>query len=252
MCISTLQIGQDGKDFGQYWRPVLGIEQAVLSVISLFDDPNIEDPANTAAANQYKKDKKAYEQRCRNLAVESLKFLPKDFEHPSEIYKRLKKAQEEKERAKQEAAKTKEEVYVEDEDLWEYDFEDISEDWDESDSDCDDEGDEVHMQASDDEEEDGEDEAIIEIDVDDGNYPRLTDNYEECDTAESLYRINTNEEQSRKRSSFSRFLRTVKRKSKPKEVRNTHVKKRTSKRLPGLTKLLHNIKSIPKRLTSCT
>lgn len=83
VCISTLQLGPDGQDsVGHFWRPVLGIEQAILSVVSLLSDPNIDDPANTGAANLYKLHRTDFLQRCKNLANKSKSLVPSDFEFP--------------------------------------------------------------------------------------------------------------------------------------------------------------------------
>jgi len=36
------------------WRPVLGVEQILLSVVSMLNDPNIESPANIDAAIEFR------------------------------------------------------------------------------------------------------------------------------------------------------------------------------------------------------
>mmetsp|Transcript_587 Transcript_587/g.778 ORF Transcript_587/g.778 Transcript_587/m.778 type:complete len:386 (-) Transcript_587:257-1414(-) len=82
VCISTLQTGPDGADKGQYWRPILGVEHALLSVVSLLSDPNVDDPANTTAANLYKSDIDSYRKKCRVFAEKSLKDIPDDFQYP--------------------------------------------------------------------------------------------------------------------------------------------------------------------------
>jgi ubiquitin-conjugating enzyme E2 G1 len=33
------------------WRPILGAEAVILSVVSMLNDPNIESPANLDASN---------------------------------------------------------------------------------------------------------------------------------------------------------------------------------------------------------
>lgn len=40
------------------WRPILGVEQIIISVISMLSDPNDESPANLDAAVQWRNDKK--------------------------------------------------------------------------------------------------------------------------------------------------------------------------------------------------
>ena len=36
------------------WRPILGVEAVLLSVISMMNDPNINSPANIDASIQYR------------------------------------------------------------------------------------------------------------------------------------------------------------------------------------------------------
>jgi ubiquitin-conjugating enzyme E2 G1 len=36
------------------WRPILGVEAIILSVISMLNSPNIESPANLEASLQYR------------------------------------------------------------------------------------------------------------------------------------------------------------------------------------------------------
>ena len=57
VCITTLQKPPPRSETNQstlssevHWRPVLGVEQVYLSIISLLSDPNLDDPANAAAA----------------------------------------------------------------------------------------------------------------------------------------------------------------------------------------------------------
>ena len=93
VCISTLQTAKtEGKDAAHYWRPVLGIEQAILSVVSLLSDPNLDDPANTAAANLMRRNKSEFDKRCAKLAQESLKAVPKDFELPKMNHETVKES----------------------------------------------------------------------------------------------------------------------------------------------------------------
>ena len=71
------------------------------------------------------------------------------------------------------------------------------------------------MCSSDDEEEEQEDEAFVEIDADEDKdkYLQLRDNYEEFDSAESLFNIETHDGQGRRRSKiFSSVVRAVSRK----------------------------------------
>nr|CCC95935.1 unnamed protein product [Trypanosoma congolense IL3000] len=64
------------------WRPVQTIRSVLLSVVSLFSDPDPKDagaPANVAALAQYRKDRDGFNRRCQELAVKSLSELPDGF-----------------------------------------------------------------------------------------------------------------------------------------------------------------------------
>ena len=54
------------------WRPSLGVEKIILSVISLFDDPNCDSPANIDAAVMFRNNRKEYEKKVRQLALKSM------------------------------------------------------------------------------------------------------------------------------------------------------------------------------------
>ena len=85
MCISILH--PPGTDeFNQQesaderWRPILGVESILLSVVSMLTDPNISSPANIEASVrnkqiQYKNDKVGYVRKVRRLAQNSVNFL---------------------------------------------------------------------------------------------------------------------------------------------------------------------------------
>lgn len=97
VCISTLQTGKPGDDSGVYWRPVLGVEQAILSVVSLLSDPNLADPANTEAANVYHLDREKFNKKCKELAEKSLKLVPEDLVKPvveHSVPEKVEKAEE--------------------------------------------------------------------------------------------------------------------------------------------------------------
>ena len=53
------------------WRPILGVEQILLSVVSMLSDPNDESPANLDAAVQWRTDKKAFKKRVRETVRKS-------------------------------------------------------------------------------------------------------------------------------------------------------------------------------------
>ena len=47
------------------WAPSLNIQSILISLVSLFDDPNINSPANREAANLYKEDRAAFEKKVK-------------------------------------------------------------------------------------------------------------------------------------------------------------------------------------------
>ena len=46
-----------GETADERWRPILGVEAVLLSVISMMNDPNISSPANIDASVQYRDDR---------------------------------------------------------------------------------------------------------------------------------------------------------------------------------------------------
>jgi len=57
------------------WRPILGVEAILLSVVSLLSDPNLESPANIDASVQLKKKPDDYKKKVRKLVRDSLEAL---------------------------------------------------------------------------------------------------------------------------------------------------------------------------------
>eukprot|EP00742_Colponemidia_sp_Colp-10_P001228 GILJ01001321.1.p1 GENE.GILJ01001321.1~~GILJ01001321.1.p1 ORF type:complete len:166 (+),score=30.12 GILJ01001321.1:65-562(+) len=49
------------------WRPILGVESILLSVISMLSDPNLDSPANVDAAVHIKNDPEGYKKKVRAL-----------------------------------------------------------------------------------------------------------------------------------------------------------------------------------------
>lgn len=47
------------------WSPALTIQNVLLSVVSMFSDPNPDDPLSTNAANMYKNDRKKFNETAR-------------------------------------------------------------------------------------------------------------------------------------------------------------------------------------------
>ena len=49
------------------WRPILGVKEIVLSVLSMLSSPNLESPANMEAAIMYRDDRKGWEHKVRKM-----------------------------------------------------------------------------------------------------------------------------------------------------------------------------------------
>jgi ubiquitin-conjugating enzyme E2 G1 len=76
VCISILHPpGEDQyntqESADERWRPILGVEQIVISVISMLSDPNDESPANLDAAVQWRNDLKGFKRRVRQVIQKS-------------------------------------------------------------------------------------------------------------------------------------------------------------------------------------
>ena len=54
------------------WRPSLGVEQILISVISMLNDPNCDSPANVDAAVMFRNNRNDYEKKVRQLALKSM------------------------------------------------------------------------------------------------------------------------------------------------------------------------------------
>jgi len=53
------------------WRPILGVEAILVSVLSMLSDPNFESPANVDASIELRNNPKAYKARCRKIVRET-------------------------------------------------------------------------------------------------------------------------------------------------------------------------------------
>lgn len=53
------------------WRPILGVEQILVSVISMLSDPNDESPANLDAAVMWRNDRAAFKKKVRQVVRKS-------------------------------------------------------------------------------------------------------------------------------------------------------------------------------------
>jgi ubiquitin-conjugating enzyme E2 G1 len=54
------------------WRPILGVEQVLISVLSLLNEPNGDSPANIDAAKMMREDKKEFRKKVRKTVEKSL------------------------------------------------------------------------------------------------------------------------------------------------------------------------------------
>jgi len=76
VCISILHPpGEDEmnaqESADERWRPILGVEQILISVISMLSDPNDESPANLDAAVQWRKDREGFKKKVRQVVRKS-------------------------------------------------------------------------------------------------------------------------------------------------------------------------------------
>lgn len=76
VCISILHDpGTDPNNLHETaeerWRPILGVEQILMSVISMLSDPNDESPANLDAAIQWRNDRAGFKKKVRQCVRKS-------------------------------------------------------------------------------------------------------------------------------------------------------------------------------------
>lgn len=76
VCISILHEAKvdefnEQEKMSEKWRPILGVEAILVSVLSMLSDANFESPANIEASVELRKDPKAYRSRIRKLVRES-------------------------------------------------------------------------------------------------------------------------------------------------------------------------------------
>ena len=57
------------------WRPILGVESIILSVISMLNDPNINSPATLDAAVEYRDSRETYVKKVKRLTIQSIESL---------------------------------------------------------------------------------------------------------------------------------------------------------------------------------
>ncbi len=80
VCISILHPpGTDSMNSqetaDERWRPILGVEAVLVSVMSMMNDPNIESPANIDASIEFRDNFKDYSRKVRRLAQDSVNYL---------------------------------------------------------------------------------------------------------------------------------------------------------------------------------
>jgi ubiquitin-conjugating enzyme E2 G1 len=80
VCISILHEAKPDEfntqeKMSEKWRPILGVEAVLVSVLSMLSDANFESPANIDASVELKNDPKAYKTRIRKLVRDSLDTL---------------------------------------------------------------------------------------------------------------------------------------------------------------------------------
>ena len=57
------------------WRPSLGVEQIIISVISMLNEPNCDSPANIDASVMFKNHPEEYKKKVRQLALKSIEDM---------------------------------------------------------------------------------------------------------------------------------------------------------------------------------
>ena len=77
VCISILHPPgtdrfNDQETADERWRPILGVEAILVSVLSMMVDPNLDSPANIDAAVHMKNDPDGYKKRVRQLVRKSV------------------------------------------------------------------------------------------------------------------------------------------------------------------------------------
>jgi ubiquitin-conjugating enzyme E2 G1 len=76
VCISILHAPGEDKfntqeSAEERWRPILGVESVLVSVLSMLCDPNIESPANIDAAKQLRDEPKEFKRAVRRVVRQS-------------------------------------------------------------------------------------------------------------------------------------------------------------------------------------
>ena len=80
VCISILHPpGTDAfneqETADERWRPILGVEAILVSVMTMLNDPNTDSPANIDASIMFKNNRQEYNTIVRRLAQKSIDSL---------------------------------------------------------------------------------------------------------------------------------------------------------------------------------
>lgn len=72
VCISILHPPEidtfnEQETLDEKWRPVLGVREIILSVLSIINEPNLDSPANIEAAIQFRDNQKEFKKHVRKL-----------------------------------------------------------------------------------------------------------------------------------------------------------------------------------------
>jgi len=72
VCISILHENKvdmfnPQEQLSEKWRPIIGVEAVLVSVMSMLDAPNLSSPANVDAASELRTNPEAYKARIRRL-----------------------------------------------------------------------------------------------------------------------------------------------------------------------------------------
>lgn len=77
VCISILHPAEhdrfnEQERLDEKWRPVLGVQEILISVISMLNDPNTDSPANVDASIEYRTNIEQYRKKVRLMVRDSL------------------------------------------------------------------------------------------------------------------------------------------------------------------------------------
>merc|ERR1711862_793441 len=80
VCISILHPPEidefnEQESLDEKWRPVLGVQEVVMSVLSILTAPNINSPANVEASVNYQNDYNGYKKKVRQLVRETVENM---------------------------------------------------------------------------------------------------------------------------------------------------------------------------------